>query len=110
MKTVLLCSLLFWVASPAMAQFTSSGSKDPTNPTNTNNLNPTNPLNEPGSLDVFSLIHRANLANSKSLTDFRKESTENLTDEVARYRARTPLKIAPTLIKTDTVPTPTPTP
>ncbi|WP_287130101.1 hypothetical protein [Candidatus Cyanaurora vandensis] len=85
-------------APPVLAQFSGTATSTPTGTTNPGNT--TSGLGtEPGGLDVFSLIHRANLANPKSLQDFTKESDQGLIDEVARYRARTPLKISPEVLQ-----------
>ncbi len=52
-----------------------------------------------GNLDIFSLVHRANLANTKTFSEFKQNSGQELDDAVAKFRARTPLRISPAVLQ-----------
>ncbi len=46
-----------------------------------------------GGLDFTSIIHNTNLANPRSIGQFRKEQDKNLEDQVEKFRNRQPLQI-----------------
>jgi hypothetical protein len=46
-----------------------------------------------GGLDFTSIIHNTNLANPRSMGQFRKEQDKNLADEVDKFRNRQTLQI-----------------
>jgi hypothetical protein len=106
--TALWFGLLLLVATPAFAQVDTSklsgasatgGAADNPNP-----LNPTG-----GGLDMFSLIHQSNLANPTTPQQFTKRLGSGIDDAVAKFRARSVLKITPELIKTEEPSTASPT-
>ena len=52
------------------------------------NSDPFSGNNEADSFGVFDLIHRANLGNTRSLSDYSTEQNENLDAAAAEFRAR----------------------
>jgi hypothetical protein len=46
-----------------------------------------------GGLDFTSIIHNTNLANSRSMGQFRKEQDQNMSDQVEKFRNRQPIQI-----------------
>jgi hypothetical protein len=46
-----------------------------------------------GGLDFTSIIHNTNLANPRSMGQFRQEQDKNMADQVEKFRNRQPLQI-----------------
>jgi hypothetical protein len=91
MKKFVAFSIFLLFAVPAWAQ-----SSVPALGSNSSGRSQTSTLgSDAGSLDIFSLVHKANLANSKSSKEFRDESAKEMDDVVAKFRNRKPLQITP---------------
>ncbi|WP_218080686.1 hypothetical protein [Anthocerotibacter panamensis] len=111
MKTLaaLLLGSVLLTSTPVWAQLAPANSRDLSGGSTSGSQD--NPFGTGGNgLDVFSLVHRSNLANPTTPKQFNKESQETLDDEVAKFRSRNVLKITPALVRPENNQTPAPTP
>ena len=70
------------------------------------NSDPFSGENEADSFGVFDLIHRANLGNTRSLSDYSTEQNENLDAAAAQFRLRQRQQIQRQPSPTDAISTP----